>query len=305
MSLIKCVGRPFGARRIAFALCMAGLLAACAAEEPKYVEKPVEELYNTAVDLMQQQEYTKAAKAFDEVERQHPYSVWATKAQLMAAYSQYQKNGYDDAIIALDRFIQLHPSHVDVPYAYYLKALCYYEQISDVGRDQKMTDLAAKSLQDLMTRFPSSKYARDAGLKLDLTRDHLAGKEMEIGRYYQAQRQYLAAINRFKFVIDTYQTTTHVPEALHRLTEAYEALGLTEEAHKTAAILGHNFPGSEWYIDSYELVEGTPIREHKEKASWYWPFAGDKKKAEVIQASAPPPGEDPGKSKSKPWYWPF
>ncbi len=310
MSLYKCVGRSFSARRAILVLAMAGLLAACAAEEPKYVEKPVEELYNTAVDLMQQQEYTKAALAFDEVERQHPYSVWATKAQLMAAYSQYQKNGYDDAIIALDRFIQLHPSHVDVPYAYYLKALCYYEQISDVGRDQKMTDLAAKSLQDLMTRFPSSKYARDAMLKLDLTRDHLAGKEMEIGRYYQAQKQYLAAINRFKLVIDNFQTTTHVPEALHRLTEAYEALGLVDEARKTAAILGHNFPGSEWYIDSYELVEGTPIREKVEKAPWYMPWSGGKKSSVLAQqqaaaATAPPPGEDPGKAKTKPWYWPF
>ena len=315
MSMSQCIG-PSAPKRsklghLAIALGLAALLAACAAEEPKYVEKPVEELYNTAVDLMQQQEFTKAAKAFDEVERQHPYSVWATKAQLMAAYSHYQKNAYDDAIIALDRFIQLHPSHVDVPYAYYLKALCYYEQISDVGRDQKMTDLAAKALQDLITRFPTSKYARDAGLKLDLTRDHLAGKEMEIGRYYQNQKQYLAAINRFKLVIDSYQTTTHVPEALHRLVETYEALGLVDDARKTAAVLGHNFPGSEWYIDSYELVEGQPIREKTvQKGPWYWPFSGGKKPS-VIEAqqaaasSAPPPGEDPGKGKSKPWYWPF
>jgi outer membrane protein assembly factor BamD len=293
------------------AVGVAALLTACAAEKPKYVEKPVEELYNNAVDQMQQQEWTKAAAAFDEVERQHPYSVWATKAQLMAAYSLYQKNAYDDSIIALDRFIQLHPSHVDVPYAYYLKALCYYEQISDVGRDQKMTDLAAKALQDLITRFPQSKFARDAGLKLDLTRDHLAGKEMDIGRYYQNQHQYLAAINRFKYVIDNFQTTTHVPEALHRLVESYEALGLTDEATRTAAILGHNFPGSEWYIDSYELVEGTPIREKKEKSAWYWPFAGDKK-AQPVDASlkaAPPsealPGEDPDKPNPKHWYWPF
>jgi outer membrane protein assembly factor BamD len=280
-------------------------LAACAAEPPKYVEKPVEELYNTAVDLMQQQEFTKAAAAFDEVERQHPYSVWATKAQLMAAYNHYQKNAYDDAIIALDRFIQLHPSHIDVPYAYYLKALCYYEQISDVGRDQKMTDLAAKALQDLSTRFPGSRYARDATIKLDLTRDHLAGKEMEIGRYYQSQQQYLAAINRFKLVVDNFQTTTHVPEALHRLTEAYQALGLVDEARKTAAVLGHNFPGSEWYIDSYELVEGTPIRERVEKPSWYWPFKSAAKRAESAEAAIPPPGAGDQKGKSKPWYWPF
>ena len=308
MSLPKSEKRPYALRRLMLACLAAVALAACAAEEPKYIERPVEELYNTAVDLMQQQEYTKAAQAFDEVERQHPYSVWATKSQLMAAYSHYQRNGYDDAIIALDRFIQLHPSNVDVPYAFYLKALCYYEQISDVGRDQKMTDLAAKALQDLITRFPTSKYARDATIKLDLTRDHLAGKEMEIGRYYQAQRQYLAAINRFKLVIDSFQTTTHVPEALHRLTESYEALGLAEEARKTAAILGHNFPGSEWYIDSYELVEGAPIRAKVEKAPWYWPFGGKKSAVSMQQAaaaSAPPPGEDPGKPKSKPWYWPF
>ncbi len=279
-------------------------LVACASEKPKYVEKPVEELYNTAVDLMQQQEFTKAAAAFDEVERQHPYSVWATKAQLMAAYNHYQKNAYDDAIIALDRFIQLHPSHLDVPYAYYLKALCYYEQISDVGRDQKMTDLASKALQDLMTRFPSSRYARDATIKLDLTRDHLAGKEMEIGRYYQGQQQYLASINRFKYVVDNYQTTTHVPEALHRLTEAYKALGLTEDARKTAAVLGHNFPGSEWYIDSFELVEGTPFREKVEKkAPWYWPFGAATKKESAQMAS--PPVVDDSKGKSSPWYWPF
>ena len=305
MDMKRSVRRQSASWRVVLVLGAAGLLAACAAKEPTYVEKPVEELYNTAVDLMQQQEYTKAAAAFDEVERQHPYSVWATKAQLMAAYNQYQKNGYDDAIIALDRFIQLHPSHVDVPYAYYLKALCYYEQISDVGRDQKMTDLAAKALQDLITRFPQSKYARDATIKLDLTRDHLAGKEMDIGRYYQARHQYLAAVNRFKLVVDNYQTTTHVPEALHRLVEVYEALGLTEDAQKTAAILGHNFPGSEWYIDSYELVEGTPIREKREKAAWYWPFSGSPKRADSALASAPPPGEDPDKPKTKPWYWPF
>ena len=281
------------------------MLLACSKEPEKYVERPVEQLYNQAQDLLAQKEYTLAAKAFDEVERQHPYSVWATKAQLMAAYSHYQRNGYDDAIIALDRFIQLHPSHVDVPYAYYLKALCYYEQISDVGRDQKMTELALKALQDLMTRFPNTRYARDASLKLDLTRDHLAGKEMEIGRYYLTQGHYLAAINRFKLVIDSYQTTTHVPEALHRLSEAYQVLGLTEDARKTAAVLGHNFPGSEWYIDSYELVEGKPVRQVVEKAPWYWPFGGaTKAKAESARIE---PLDSPAVEtrKSKPWYWPF
>lgn len=248
------------------------LLVACADAEEKYVERPVENLYNEALDRLNRGDYQIAAKAFDEVERQHPYSIWATKAQLMAGYSYYQLNDYDDSVIALDRFIQLHPGNRDVAYAYYLKALSYYEQISDVGRDQKMTALALNSLAELTKRFPASKYARDARLKIDLTRDHLAGKEMEIGRYYLGLSQHVAAVNRFQTVVDNYQTTTHVPEALHRLTEAYLALGLVGEAKKTAAILGHNFPGSEWYVDSYEIVEGKQIRPREEDKPWYWPF---------------------------------
>ncbi|MBT3551066.1 MAG: outer membrane protein assembly factor BamD [Rhodospirillaceae bacterium] len=260
-------------------VALALLLSACASsgEDDAYSEGAVERLYNGALNLLQNEDFEEAAAAFDEVERQHPYSVWATKAQLMAAYSHYQNNAYDDAVVAIDRFVQLHPSNRDVPYAYYLKSLSYYEQISDVGRDQQMTQLALKSMQDLVTRFPDSKYARDAELKIDLTRDHLAGKEMEIGRYYENQRRYLAAINRFKIVLESYQTTTHVPEALHRLTETYQAVGLIGEARKTAAILGHNFPGNEWYIDSFEIVEGgqTPKTEdlpEPEPKPWYWPF---------------------------------
>ena len=233
-----------------------------------YVERPVDQLYNEAMDILDQRFYNDAALMFDEVERQHPYSTWATKAQLMAAYSLYLDNNYDEAIFALDRFIQLHPSNRDVPYAHYLKALSYYEQISDVTRDQRMTELALKTFNEIIARYPKSKYARDAKIKLDLTNGNLAGKEMEIGRYYLKQRHYLAAINRFKTVVDNYQTTIHVPEALHRLTEAYLALGIKEEAQKTAAVLGHNFPGSEWYIDSYEMVEKKQIRP-KEKAPWY------------------------------------
>ena len=241
---------------------MAGLLlalaiAACGDKKENYVERPVEQIYNHATDLLLDRKYLEAAKEFDEVERQHPYSVWATKSQLMAAYSQYQASKYDDAIITLDRFIQLNPSNRDVAYAYYMKALCYYEQITDVGRDQKITEQALKALDDVVRRFPDSKYARDAKLKLDFTRDHLAGKEMEIGRYYLQRGQYLAAMNRFKRVIDNYQTTTHVPEALERLVECDLALGLNDEARANAAVLGYNFPGSEWYEDSYALVTGT------------------------------------------------
>jgi outer membrane protein assembly factor BamD len=243
-------------------------LAACAKDE-EYVERPVHELYNEAMDNLQKEFYRDSSRLFDEVERQHPYSVWATKAQLMSAYSYYQNGRYDDAILALDRFIQLHPSNPDVPYAYYLKGLSYYEQISDVERDQKMTELAMGTLRELMTRFPNSKYAKDAKVKIDLTVDHLAGKEMEIGRYYHRRGNYLAAINRFKTVISKYQTTTHVPEALHRMTEAYYALGLTQQARETAAVLGHNFPGSEWYIDSYEMIEEKQIRPKKPDKPWY------------------------------------
>ncbi len=248
-------------RPLALVLALAGALAACSSEkEPKYVERGVDDLYNSAVNALEAGSWADAARLFDEVERQHPYSVWAIKAQLMAGYAQYEANRYDEAILALNRFIQLHPGHKDVPYALYLKALCYYEQISDVERDQQMSEQALGALQDLVRRFPDSKYARDARLKIDLTRDHLAGKEMEVGRYYLNRGDYLAAINRFRIVVDKYQTTTHVPEALHRLVEAYTALGLKDEARRAAAVLGHNYPGSEWYMDSYELATGVDVR---------------------------------------------
>jgi outer membrane protein assembly factor BamD len=256
---LKLAGAIFGA---------ALLLGACGSNEKPYVERPVDMIYNDAMNQLGQRNYENAAKAFDEVERQHPYSVWATKAQLMSAFAWYQKNKYDEAIIAVDRFIQLHPGNKDIAYAYYLKGLCYYEQISDVGRDQKMTDNALKSLQEVVTRYPDSRYARDAKLKIDLARDHLAGKEMEIGRYYLNQRQYLAAIGRFRSVIEHYQVTTHVPEALHRLTEAYLGLGVKEEAQTAAAVLGYNYPGSPWYLDSYALLEGVDLRPEKKSSSW-------------------------------------
>lgn len=238
-------------------LATAMLAGACSStKEPEYVERPVEDLYNDAMAKMEAGDYRKAAKQFDEVERQHPYSPWAVNAQLMTAFAYYQANEYDDAIVAASRFIELHPANPDVAYAYYLKGLSYYERISSVDRDQEMTEQARKTFEELVARFPDSAYARDASLKLDLTVDHLAGKEMEIGRYYLRQKYYLAAINRFKAVVERYQTTTHVPEALLRLTEAYTALGLRDEARKTAAVLGHNFPDSEWYEDAYALVEG-------------------------------------------------
>jgi outer membrane protein assembly factor BamD len=247
--------------RLATAFALVLLASACGSSSKKdtYVERPVEELYNQAMDKFIDNNYRGAATDFDDVDRQHPYSVWATKAQLMSAYALYQSNKYDEALVALDRFIQLHPGNRDAAYAYYLKALCYYIQIADVARDQKMTEQALKALDEVVRRFPESKYARDARLKIDLTRDHLAGKEMTIGRYYERQGNYLAAINRFRRVVDGYQTTTHIPEALHRLTECYLALGIVDEARSSAAVLGHNYPGSEWYQDSYALLTGIPV----------------------------------------------
>lgn len=222
-----------------------------------YIERPVDDLYNKAMDQLAQEDYVGAAKAFDQVESQHPYSVWATKAQIMSAFALYQATHYDEAIIAANRFIALHPGSPDVAYAYYLKAICYYTQITDVGRDQKITRLAYHALQEVVRRFPNTKYARDAKLKLDFTRDHLAGKEMAIGRFYLKRGDYLAAMNRFKTVIDKYQTTTDVPEALERLVECDLALGLTAEAKRNAAVLGYNYPGSQWYSDAYQLVTHT------------------------------------------------
>jgi outer membrane protein assembly factor BamD len=250
-------------------LLAAGLLlvlAACGGKrEQVYIEKPVDELYNKAMDALLEENYALAAKTFDEVDAQHPYSVWATKSQLMQIYAHFQNGAYSDAILAADRYIQLHPGNRDVAYAYYLKAVSYYMQIVDVGRDQKLTELALKALDEVVRRFPDTKYARDARLKLDFTRDHLAGKEMEIGRYYLQRREYLAAMNRFKRVVDNYQTTTHVPEALERLVEVNLALGLTDEARANAAVLGYNYPGSQWYSDAYALVtgEGSPRRANR------------------------------------------
>ena len=249
-----------------------GLAACGGSKEEKYVEAPVETIYNDALNTLSAGDYERAGKRFEEVERQHPYSVWATKAQLMAAFSYYQANKYDDAILTIDRFIQIHPGNKDIAYAYYLKALCYYEQIVDVGRDQRTTELALAALREVVQRFPDTRYARDASLKIDLAVDHLAGKEMEIGRYYQRQHQYLAGINRYKAVIDRFQTTSHVPEALHRLTESYLALGVRAEAQQSAAVLGHNFPGSDWYADSYYILEGKDFRAPQRGGWWerFW-----------------------------------
>lgn len=250
------------------------VVTACSStdEQPTFEEKPVEELYNEAATELETRRFEAAAGLFDEVERQHPYSNWATQAQIMAAYSYYKAQEYDQAVATIDRFIRLHPGHKDVAYAYYLKGISFYEQISGVERDQGMTELAQDALREVILRFPNSKYAQDAQLKLDLTNDHLAGKEMAIGRYYQTRGNHLAAINRFQRVVDKFDTTSHIQEALHRLTESNLALGLISEAEKNASVLGHNYPGSEWYQRSFALLreEGAaPVRAEDEDRSFW------------------------------------
>lgn len=266
--------RPTGSRsRLSFtALLLLGvtlLVSACGSDgRPEYVEKPVEELYNEAFEALEKRTYTQAALRFDEVERQHPYSQWARRSMLMSAYAYYMSNKYDDAILAAERFIALHPGNKDVGYAYYLKAISFYEQIVDVGRDQKITEQALSSLDEVIRRFPESEYARDSRLKIDMARDHLAGKELTIGRYYLRRGQHIAAINRFRNVVERYQTTSHVPEALHRLVESYMALGIQKEAQTAAAVLGYNFPGEEWYQDSYALLKEEDLEPAVDNRSW-------------------------------------
>ena len=247
---------------------LAALLVACANEASEYVERPVEQIYNDAYRELQRGSYGRAAAEFEEVERQHPYSIWARRAIIMAAYAHYLQNEYDTSILTARRFLNLYPGDPQAIYVQYLVAQSLYEQIVDVSRDQRITELAQAALLEVMRRAPDSDYAKDAQLKYDLTRDHLAGKEMEIGRYYLDRYSYLAAIKRFRRVIDNYQTTTHAPEALHRLAEAYLALGVEREARLAAAILGHNFPASPWYRESYRLLVQRRLRPLKYRKTW-------------------------------------
>ena len=244
------------------------LLVGCSTDDPEYVESPVADIYNNALNALFDGNAAIAAKEFDEVERQHPYSVWATKAQIMSAYSYYLSNQYDEAILTFERYLQLHPGAKEAAYARYMIAICNYEQISDVGRDQKFTRQALDSLRIVTKRYPKSEYARDAKLKIDLTLDHLAGKEMEIGRFYLRRGIYIAALKRFRYVIERYQTTSHTPEALHRMTESYLLLGISDEAQNAAAMLGYNFPGSKWYQRSYALLTDQQLEPADKEESW-------------------------------------
>lgn len=251
---------------------LAFVLSACASDKDKKDElppdEPVDAVYNRAADMADHGAYTDAAKQFAEVERQHPYSQWATRAQLMEAYAYYQALDYENAIKTLDQFIELHPGSNDAAYAFYLRALCQYERIADVRRDQTYAHDALKGMQDVIGRFPDSLYAKDAVLKIALINDHLAGAEMEVGRWYLGQKLYIAAIGRFRTVIEKYQTTSHVPEALERLVECYLSLGITNEAKATAAVLGYNYPGSDWYQDAYGLLVKQNLAPEANDQSW-------------------------------------
>jgi len=226
--------------------------------DTQYVARDVNTLYTAARSRFQRGQFRNAAQLFDEVERQHPYSVWARRAQLMSSFSYYLAKDYQKSIDSARRFLAIHPGNKDAPYAHYLIAIDYYEQIEDVNRDQSTTKQALDTLGELVRRYPDSRYAADARLKLDLVNDHLAGKEMEIGRFYQRRQLWLASVVRFRTVIDQYQTTSHTPEALMRLTESYLALGVRDEAKKSAAVLGANYPGTKWYARAYKLVQKYP-----------------------------------------------
>jgi len=228
----------------------------------------VAKLYNEGLAKLQGGEWKSATKQFSEVERQYPYSKWATKAILMQAYANYQSGKPDDAINACNRFITLHPGHKDAPYAYYLIALSNYNRISDTKRDQRATQQALEALEEVERRFPGTAYANDAAKKVLMARDHLAGKEMEIGRYYYTQGSYLAGINRFKRVVTEYQKTSQTPEALYRLSEGYMALGVVSEAQTAAAVLGHNYPNSQWYKDAYTIVSSDGQAPVENEKSW-------------------------------------
>lgn len=234
-------------------------IAGCARNRTRtdlpYVARDVGTLYTTAKNRLDQHRYKEAALLFDEVERQHPYSIWARRAQLMSAFSYYMSADYPKAIESSQRFLSIHPGNKDAPYAYYLIGISYYEQIADVRRDQSTTEQALAALGEVQRRYPETRYAADAALKIDLVNDHLAGKEMEIGRFYERRNQWLAATLRFREVVDKYETTTHAPEALYRLVESYLSLGIPLEAKKAAAVLGTNYPGSKWYERAYDLMQ--------------------------------------------------
>ena len=274
-----------GAGRGVFILLVAAAalaipLGGCSTDKSNLIpDEPADKLYNEGLTLLNQREYEDAAKKFEEVDRQHPYSEWARKSLLMTAFAYYEIGKHDETIQAARRFVALHPGSTDAAYAQFLIASSYFDQIPDVTRDQARTERALQSLDEVVRKYPDTEYAESAKRKIEIARDQLAGREMMIGRYYQEKRNYTGAINRFKTVVTRYQTTRHVEESLMRLTESYMALGIVNEAQTAAAVLGHNFPNSAWYQDAYKLVQAGGAPPKEDKGSWISRAFGGQKPA--------------------------
>jgi outer membrane protein assembly factor BamD len=258
-------------RRIALLLALAAMLPACSLfdKDAMAPDEPADKLYNEGLYLLNNKKDPKnAAKKFEEVDRQHPYSEWARKSLIMSAYAYYESAQYEDCINSARRYVTLHPGSSDAAYAQFLIGSAYFDQMAEISRDQGRTEKAVEALDEVVRRYPTSEYAVAAKRKIETARDQLAGKEMEIGRWHLERREYTGAINRFKVVVTRYQTTRHVEEALLRLTEAYMALGIVDEAQTSAAVLGHNFPDSRWYKDAYALMQSRGLEPSVNKGSW-------------------------------------
>jgi outer membrane protein assembly factor BamD len=260
-----------GLRAVVLAVCVlaAGACSMFDKDTAVLPDDPADKLYNEGLYLLnQKKDYKAAAKRFEEVDRQHPYSEWARKSLLLSAYAHYEGKQYEDAVSAAKRYVTLHPASADAAYAQYIIGSAYYDEIPDVTRDQQRTERAIAALDEVSRKFPNTEYAASAKRKLAVARDQIAAKEMTTGRYYLERRDYTGAINRFKVVVTQYQTTRHVEEALMRLAEAYLALGIVQEAQTAAAVLGHNFPDSRWYKDAYALVKSGGLEPHETQGSW-------------------------------------
>lgn len=261
-------------KRVIGVLLLVGLLAGCSGQgaldrgEVPLEEYTAEQIFGRGEFELDRKRPEQAAFFFSEIERLYPYSDWAKRALIMQAFSYHQDQDYENSRAAAQRYIDFYPTDDDAAYAQYLLALSYYDQIDEVGRDQGLTFQALQALRTVIERYPDSEYARSAILKFELAFDHLAAKEMEIGRYYLRREHFAAAINRFRVVVEDFQTTTHTAEALHRLVEAYLSLGLTDEAQTAGAILGHNFRSTDWYQDSYRLLTGQGLEMKARGDNW-------------------------------------
>jgi outer membrane protein assembly factor BamD len=270
---VTTANRVRGARRWAplAAMFVALALGACSIfdKDVAVLDEPADKLYNEGLYLLNNKKDPKgAAKKFEEVDRQHPYSEWARKSLIMTAFAYYEAGAYDDCIQAARRYVALHPGSPDAAYAQFLIGSSHFDQIPEISRDQERTEKAAQTLEEVVRKYPTSEYAAAAKRKIEMARDQLAGKEMDVGRWYMQRRDYTGAINRFKIVVTRYQRTRHVEEALLRLTEAYMSLGIVEEAQTSAAVLGHNFPDSRWYKDAFALMQSKGLQPNENKGSW-------------------------------------